>query len=222
MIDPAQSLMQKLFDEAKTSTQAFDKRLGFEKKIEIFELDDKLQKVGSRKSEMVIKTSHKNGKKIEEIIEKNDRPAKGKPEDDSLPDLNEALAARFEYSLHDKLEFENGNINIVVDFNPKPNPPRHENQDDVINNISGTMRVDLENHYIKTINGHLNHRVSWYLRAFGIHQLEITAEQDKRPDLENLVVVRSFMVKVHYTLFSIDYYEQRVYTYSNYSLNPPE
>ena len=227
-VEQGQHIMQQVLTEARRNDEAKQHNLTFKRKKEVFVLDKQFI-VKSRKQEEVARIMPRNGKSVEEIIERDGRPSNQRSEpgrfDVNIGELLAEVPKHVDFILNDTLSVDEDETRyLTLSMRPKVNPPRNRDRDDTFNALVGTMWIDLESPFIKKLDIRTSKRISWGWFGFvTLHNLFIEFEAKKRPDLMNIVVVESYIATYHYSIAGIDTYERAVYTYSDYGLvNPPQ
>lgn len=222
--DPTNSIMQKVKDRAQKNDLEKQKHLAYLRAYEAYNLTpDGKQK--DRDDQSVTRIRPNGNKSIEEIIEEDGKPVLKNSPDDNVFDLRVTLE-RWQFTIaNPSIIDEDGKDYIVINFKPKDGKlPDKTYLDSIINDLQGTFYIDMENLYIKKMDGTLIRPLS-----FGgglVKSIEITVhiEQEQRLDLNNLVVVNAVTAipryTINYILYRRDRYQKRIWTYTDYKYVP--
>ena len=214
----AGKIMQQITEEDSKNNQLKEKTLKYKRRIETYN-SDQFGRISQKTSQELISIHPgKNGSSVEELLEKDSKKATGKPSGGIPIDLNALFKTRFDFDLNTNILMENNKSYLLINFKPKANPPTKSNKDDVINQIEGTIYIDLEGFYIAKIKAHLKQTVSWFLGAAKVHFLDLTMIQERRADLNNIVVIKSAEILYKYTVLGSGDYQKRIYSYEDYEL----
>ncbi len=226
----AEQILAKLIAESDINDEKKQRHLTFKRRVEIDDVDIS-GKFKSRKSQELIEIyPDKNGRSVEELLEKDGKPAKGKPATDSdmAVNFNRALGLRYEITLDSSILMEDNKPFLVISFKPKGSQPKNSRIDDLLNNLEGKIYIDLVDFYIKRIEARLVRPVGWAIGIVKVHEANIVLLQEKRTDLNNIVVLKSMGITDRYTFFGANNNERRLYSYEDYALadntpdNPPK
>ena len=132
----------------------------------------------------------------------------------------ERFLSRYNFSFASPAELKD---NYAINFRLKPDIP---NESDIIyqtaNHLEGTIYVNRQHFYVAKFDAKLIesfNKLGGFLR---VRQSDITFKQDRRLDLDNIVVIRYFQIKVKYRVFLIfgvkNFFEEWYYEYKDYKL----
>ena len=144
-VEQGQHIMQQVLTEARRNDEAKQHNLTFKRKKEVFVLDKQFI-VKSRKQEEVARIMPRNGKSVEEIIERDGRPSNQRSEpgrfDVNIGELLAEVPKHVDFILNDTLSVDEDETRyLTLSMRPKVNPPRNRDRDDTFNalrNIEGS------------------------------------------------------------------------------------
>lgn len=197
-------LVNAVVTNARDNDERKRRSLSFTKTYTVHELDangtPKMEKIGER-----------------EIVHER----AGKKSEPPPIDINRVLAINYHFRFDDnKFQILNGKLHYVLHFWPKEKLPDGENgYYDAANRLSGTVYIDAEHLYLRRLVAVMDKpfNVVWPLGR--IRRIELTLEQELRPDLDNLVIVNHFTVdSVRYRRLFSEKFEKHAYVYTDYKL----
>lgn len=213
----ADEIMKRIIAKEKANNSIKQRAVAFKKTSVIYALGSKKEILKSKEIAFV----HPEGNvSVEDIVEKNGRPVKIRSKSSFPPNINEKLAGRFIFSLaQPEIQLVDGQPVTVIKMSPKPGAPSAGRADDIANAMGGTIFIDLENFYTKRLEANLAHPISWGWGLVKIEKLQLLFEQQIFNDI---IVVKSITAIYKYSIFGIETYDKRIFTYSDYAYIAPK
>jgi hypothetical protein len=149
---------------------------------------------------------------------------KGRPGAEVPIDINRVLTTSYMFSYASPaIQIIDNRPHYVVHFEPLPENPEVKGLFyEVANRSEGTLYIDREHFFIRKMNSRLIRSFNKYLYLGRVRRVELEFQQEFRPDLNNLVVIKSIIAvvryRVIYLLYPVEYFEKYTYSYSNYKL----
>jgi hypothetical protein len=186
--------------------------ISFDRTLIEFELD----RVGNQKS-VIDRTVTYHGKEY---------PKDKRTEDKPIVDFNKLLLQSYDYFIQEETP-----DSYVLAFRPKQNlpdvsaiaSPEASALEKAINEtamrMNGFITIDKEHYFARKFSGKLSHNFTKYGVAT-VTMASIDLEQELRPDLDSIIVVKSVRLKYQIRNFLISYLtREKAYSYSNYRKN---
>jgi len=156
----------------------------------------------------------------------------GKPEENwvgagipgkALPiTITQILDGRYDYWFGEPaIQGNSARTYYLVNFRPKRRGPKANNYyEEGANKFEGYMHVNVQDKFVQKMEA--NTRDGFNILAFlgRVRRVHVALEQEIRPDLEGIVVIKSLTINVDYRKLLSEKSEKRTYEYSKHQYIP--